>query len=378
MQFKKVYSLLKTFMINIELHIMELTQVNNRWGYMKIKVVSFIIIVFLIVLFSLFYFSQHDEPQLVHYHKKPTLTKSDKVHLAEDHTLIVQQNAVWKYVNQNIDNFVSVYGEPDRKDPSLYDFEWWIFKQEDFYIQVAVQNETIMSIYSNTATLDFSPLEIGQTIEEIEEIYQLQEEIEFDHIRFKLTEDDLQQRPVLRLSEEVFAQLYIDQFTEKLAGIRLLNKDAFEMLKPYELFYWGEIKEASEPDVDQWEAIEEGLEQQIFDLTNEIRTVHELERLSWDEQAADAAKAHSKDMLEENYFSHYSLNGDGLKERLLAANAHYLSAGENIAAHYVDAPAVIHGWLNSEGHREALLKEEYTHLGVGVYQSFYTQNFIQK
>ncbi len=86
----------------------------------------------------------------------------------------------------------------------------------------------------------------------------------------------------------------------------------------------------------------------------------------------------SNDMLEENYFSHYSLDGEGLKERLLAVNAHYLSAGENIAAHYVDAPAVIHGWLNSDGHREALLKEEYTHIGVGVFHSFYTQNFIQK
>ncbi|QGH34403.1 hypothetical protein GI584_10360 [Gracilibacillus salitolerans] len=345
---------------------------------MKIKVVSFIIIVFLIVFLSLHYFNKSEEPQMVHYHKIPTQTKSEKVHLEEDHTLIVQQNAVWKYINQDIDSFVSVYGEPDRKDPSLYGFEWWIFKQDDFYMQLAVENDMIISIYSNAATLDLRPLVIGQTLEEIKETYQLKEEIEFDHIRFKLTEDDLQQRPVLRLSEEVFAQLYIDQFTEKLAGIRVMNKEVFELLKPYEVFYWGEIEEIDQADENQWKAIEEGLEQQIFDLTNEIRAAYELNILSWDDKAADAAKAHSNDMFEENYFSHYSLNGDGLKQRLLAANAYYLSAGENIAAHYIDAPAVIHGWLNSDGHREALLKEEYTHLGVGVYQSFYTQNFIQK
>ncbi|MGP4040418.1 CAP domain-containing protein [Gracilibacillus sp. D59] len=345
---------------------------------MKIKVVSFIAIVSLIVFFSLYYFSQPDEPRMVLYHKNPTQIKSEKVHLPEDHTLIVQQNAVWKYVNQDVDNFVSVYGKPDRKDPSVYGFEWWVFKQDDIYIQVAVENDMITSIYSNAATLDFRPIVIGQTIKEIKEVYQLQEEIEFDHIRFKLTKEDLQQRPVIRLSEEVFGQLYIDQFTEKLAGIRVMNKEVFELLKPYELYYTGELEEASQPDEKQWKAIEEGLEQQVFDLTNEVRAIHELDTLTWDDQAADAAKAHSKDMFEDNYFSHYSLNGDGLKERLLAANANYLSAGENIAAHYIDAPAVIHGWLNSKGHREALLKEEYTHLGVGVFQSFYTQNFIQK
>ncbi|MGN8645129.1 CAP domain-containing protein [Gracilibacillus sp. HCP3S3_G5_1] len=345
---------------------------------MKIKMISFIFIVCLIVFISLFYFSQQDEPQVALYHKNPVLTKSEKLHLEEDHTLIVQQNAVWKYVNQDIEEFIAVYGEPDRKDSSLYGFDWWIFQKDNYYIQVAVQNETIISIYSNSETLDFHPLVIGQSSEEISDIYQLKEEIEFDHLRFKLTEEDLKQRPVVRLSEEVFAQLYMDQFTEKLSGLRILNKEGFELLKPYELYYWGEIKEVDQPDQNQWEEIEEGLEQQIFDLTNEIRSLHDLNTLTWDDQAAEAAKAHSKDMFEENYFSHYSLNGDGLKERLIAANASYLAAGENIAAHYIDAPAVIHGWLNSEGHREALLKEDYTHLGVGVYQSFYTQNFIQK
>ncbi|MFB4475823.1 CAP domain-containing protein, partial [Oceanobacillus caeni] len=30
----------------------------------------------------------------------------------------------------------------------------------------------------------------------------------------------------------------------------------------------------------------------------------------------------------------------------------------------------------SEGHREALLSEDYTHIGVGVYRLYYTQNFL--
>ncbi|MGK0698226.1 CAP domain-containing protein [Priestia flexa] len=51
-------------------------------------------------------------------------------------------------------------------------------------------------------------------------------------------------------------------------------------------------------------------------------------------------------------------------------------AGENIASNYTDGPAAVEGWLNSEGHRKALLNNDFTHLGVGVYEKFYTQNFI--
>ncbi|MDY0396277.1 CAP domain-containing protein [Virgibacillus halophilus] len=36
------------------------------------------------------------------------------------------------------------------------------------------------------------------------------------------------------------------------------------------------------------------------------------------------------------------------------------------------------GWLNSKGHREALLNKDYTNLGVGVYKFYYTQNFLAK
>lgn len=57
-------------------------------------------------------------------------------------------------------------------------------------------------------------------------------------------------------------------------------------------------------------------------------------------------------------------------------NISFKVAGENIAAQYVDGLAAVEGWLNSEGHRVNLLDESYSHLGVGVYQRYYTQNFM--
>ncbi|WP_058307000.1 CAP domain-containing protein [Gracilibacillus massiliensis] len=345
---------------------------------MKYKVIAVISFLFVGISLSYFYFSPEDEPKKVIYHKKQSQIKDSKVQFAEDHTLIEQQDAIWKYINQDVTTIQSEIGNPDRKDPSMYNYDWWIYNNENYYLQIAVKNNKIISLYSNSPKLDFRPLIIGQDIESLEDTYTFHEEIEVDHLKFKLSEQDLKQRPIVRLSEKIFAQLYIDQFTNKLVGIRVLNKEALEILKPYELFYWGELKEVETPKDNKRNEIEESIEKQIFEITNELRSVYELDSLTWDDQAAEAAKNHSIDMVKKNYFSHYSQNGDGLKERLLAVDAYYLVAGENIAAHYIDGPAVIHGWLNSEGHREALLKEDYTHLGVGVYQSYYTQNFLGK
>lgn len=36
------------------------------------------------------------------------------------------------------------------------------------------------------------------------------------------------------------------------------------------------------------------------------------------------------------------------------------------------------GWLNSSAHRETLLNEQFTHIGVGVHKKHFTQNFIEK
>ena len=43
----------------------------------------------------------------------------------------------------------------------------------------------------------------------------------------------------------------------------------------------------------------------------------------------------------------------------------YRSAGENIAKGQRTPEAVMNGWMNSQGHRENILSESYTEIGVG-------------
>lgn len=177
---------------------------------------------------------------------------------------------------------------------------------------------------------------------------------------------------------DLYVQLYIDKFDDTLSSVRILNAETLIKLRPYELVYRGELLEVEKASEEEQEAIDRGVEKQIFDITNVMRIRHHLNPIDWDEKTAAVALSHSKDMFISKEFSHTSKKYGELSDRLEAGEVFYQIAGENIAANYVDAPAVMEGWLNSKGHRETLLNKDFTHIGVGVYKKHYTQNFIQK
>jgi uncharacterized protein YkwD len=276
----------------------------------------------------------------------------------------------------------AMLGEPERKDPSEYGYEWWIYKTGNSqYIQAGVAGEKVATLFATGPDVNVKPFDIGQPVNEIYSSVFIDTNINFQYkgssYRFELSEDDLNTRPLIKAGN-IYAQLYIDRFTGKLSSIRYMDAPTLVKLRPYELVYRGDLIEAEPPEQEEKRLIEEGNEKQIFDISNMIRARHELGKLEWDDSTAKVAYDHSRDMFESKQFSHTSEKFGELSDRLEAGEVFYQMAGENIAAHYVDAPAVVEGWLNSKGHRESLLNPDFTHLGVGVYNRHYTQNFIQK
>ena len=104
-----------------------------------------------------------------------------------------------------------------------------------------------------------------------------------------------------------------------------------------------------------------------------LRIRYHLEPLMWDEKTAEVAFNHSIDMYESDEISHTSKKYGELSDRLDEGEVAYKIAAENIAANYIDAPAVVEGWLNSKDHRDSLLNEDFTTLG-----SVLIKNIIRK
>src|SRR5690606_33019701 len=129
--------------------------------------------------------------------------------------------------------------------------------------------------------------------------------------------------------------------------------------------------------------LREGFEYQLFDLVNATRVRFHLHPLKWDENVRNTARKHSKDMAENNYFSHTNLEGQSPFERMREDRIFFTFAGENLAYGQFNSIFAHEGLMNSESHRENILRPEFEYVGIGVAfnsdsQPFFTQNFYKK
>lgn len=129
------------------------------------------------------------------------------------------------------------------------------------------------------------------------------------------------------------------------------------------------------------EALQEGFERQLFHLTNASRVRHQLAPLDWHEHASKTAYRHSVDMAEQNYFSHQNLQGLSPFDRMREDDISFRTAGENLAYGQASSIFAHEGLMNSAGHRENILQDMYTHLGIGVsfneeQQPYFTALFL--
>lgn len=90
---------------------------------------------------------------------------------------------------------------------------------------------------------------------------------------------------------------------------------------------------------------------------------------------------HSENMATNNFFSHTDPEGRDPFERMNEAGLAYSLAGENLAMGQMSVFHAHWGLMNSLGHRENIMKRDFTHASVGlVYNKdnspFYTINFI--
>jgi uncharacterized protein YkwD len=123
-------------------------------------------------------------------------------------------------------------------------------------------------------------------------------------------------------------------------------------------------------------------EAEVLRLVNVRRAANGCDALTVDATLAAVARAHSKDMAANDYFSHDGRDGRDPFKRMRDAGYAYSWAAENIAAGQGTAASVMGSWMNSPGHRENILNCKLTELGVGVwtdsssrYGIYWTQDF---
>ena len=124
----------------------------------------------------------------------------------------------------------------------------------------------------------------------------------------------------------------------------------------------------------------------VVELINVERTQADLDPLQIDSQLSQAAQVHTQSMANDDFFSHYGVDGSSPFERIQDTGYQYLAAAENIAAGYQTPEAVVEAWMGSAGHRANILNSDLTEIGVGYeclandtgsvnYNSYWTTTF---
>jgi len=120
-------------------------------------------------------------------------------------------------------------------------------------------------------------------------------------------------------------------------------------------------------------------EKRILEELNHERVKNGLKALEWNEQAATAARAHTRLLVENAGLSHQFPGEASLPERLGATGARFTVAAENVArTEWIEDvhPAL----MGSSGHRANMLSTRYNAVGIGVAEDkgkiYVTQDFI--
>lgn len=120
-------------------------------------------------------------------------------------------------------------------------------------------------------------------------------------------------------------------------------------------------------------------EKKTVELHNATREERGLAPLCVQPALTEAARDHSREMIQKDYFSHDSYEGASLVERLrrhgyttdgyrswrVAGNIAWGNRSRSAPEH------VFGGWMNSDSHRPHILSEDFRQIGVGTYTGKY-------
>ncbi len=115
----------------------------------------------------------------------------------------------------------------------------------------------------------------------------------------------------------------------------------------------------------------------VINLVNKERQAAGCRPLAENTALNRAAQRHADDMFSRGYFSHVSLDGTQLMQRVQNAGFTGNMVAENIAKGQKSSQDVMHSWMNSPGHRANILNCSYTFIGIGIGGSAHPLIWVQ-
>ncbi|WP_033828743.1 CAP domain-containing protein [Bacillus andreraoultii] len=263
------------------------------------------------------------------------------------------------------------YGKAQRISLNEYNTNWYTYHEDyhNFFLVAYNKKDKVVGLFTNQNLVSSTnEVRIGSPKKEVlEKMGTPLSYIQKGFIRYKLPDD---REYDLFYKDKNYITIFYDKHENNTVSAIQIISETLE-------------NEKTEIYANASTELMEGLELQLFDLTNAERVKHGLSTLSWDQHVQITARNHSDDMAKNAYFSHTNLDGQDPFQRMKEDNISFILAGENLAYGQFSSIFAHEGLLNSSGHRKNILEQDYEYLGIGVAfndkaEPFYTQNFYAK
>ncbi len=109
----------------------------------------------------------------------------------------------------------------------------------------------------------------------------------------------------------------------------------------------------------------------LINLTNETRIKYGVGELTENEKLNKAAALKARDILNNDYFSHWSPSGVTPWHWFQVAKYDYLIAGENLGIGFSESQSIYNAWLNSPLHKANIISDKYKEMGIAVARGEY-------
>lgn len=263
---------------------------------------------------------------------------------------------------------IDLLGNPQRKDLNPYGFYWYVYNNNyNEFVMIGIEYKKVAAIYTNTIFQNKNNLKIGSSKTSVRNNYgESITEINANNTKCYVNSYDTD----IYEFDNYYATIYYDTYDgNKISGVELVEKNRLEDLYTAGSYY-GDINEN----------VIDAYEKEILDFTNVFRVKKGLHPLKWNNAAANIARAHSKDMQDNNYFSHDSLNGKSQFDRIKSYGIKYEYAGENISTGNRTGIFTFHSMCNNIQTREYMLFKGFERCGIGAIYTeekpmYYTQVF---
>ncbi len=268
-------------------------------------------------------------------------------------------------LGESVDNVISKMGEPNKKEGSEYNFEWYVYNQDSSkFCMIGISNKKVVGLFSNTMnSAECADIKLGYTESKVKNNHDIMQYRKIKNTRYILNEDYYS----LIKTNSSYITVFYDSFEDnKVVGIQIIAKQTEESMNG--------IYTTNN-------SVTTGFENVNRYLINVERSSRGLSMLSYDEDATLCARGHSKDMRDNNFFSHTNLKNQSPFDRMVKQGIFYQGAAENIAAGQTSAIFAHYALMNSKGHRVNILGD-YKYVGVGVVfggssSMYLTQNFYR-